>query len=110
MSYPFTNFTAASRKPNLIPFGYFSPGQSVTWIASNAAGVTFSQTPLVGTIDGINTIFTIGIPFTSIIAILRNGIVLDPAIAYSVTGSTVNFTNSSPYIPQIGDDLGAIIT
>lgn len=110
MSYPLYNFTAATRKPNLIPFGYFSPGDNVSFIASSAAGINFSQTRLVGTIDGVNNIFTIGIPFTSVIAILRNGIVLDPLVSYALAGITVTFTDSSPYIPQVGDDLGAIIT
>ena len=38
--YQFVNFTAAARKPNLIPFGYFNVGDSTSWIAANSSGVT----------------------------------------------------------------------
>jgi hypothetical protein len=110
--FPFVNFTAGIRKPALIPYNYFSPGDSVNWIQSIPYPTSFLQTPLLGTINGVNRVFTIGGIFAVIIAVMRNGIVLDPAKAYTSTGvggATITFTDSSPYIPQVGDDIQAIV-
>lgn len=106
--FPFVNFTAGLRKPALIPFGYFSPSDSISWIQSIPSDIAYTQAPLSGTIDGSNRVFTIPGTFSAVIAIIRNGIVLDPAVAYVLVGSTVTFTNSIAYIPRPGDDLQAL--
>jgi hypothetical protein len=40
MGFPLVNFLAGLRKPALIPFNYFSPGDSISWIESIPGGVT----------------------------------------------------------------------
>lgn len=47
MGFPFQNFLAANRKANLIPFSYFSPGDSISWIASdNSAVIPYKTTTI----------------------------------------------------------------
>ena len=111
--YLFVNFTAASRKPNLIPFGYFNINDSTSWIAATPTSSSYAQAALSGTLDGTNRVFTITGSYASVVAILRNGIALDPTLAYTLSGSggsTVTFTNSPAYIPQPGDDIQALVS
>jgi hypothetical protein len=110
LPFPFVNFLAATRKPMLIPFNYFSPDDSISWIQSVPSSVDYVTTAMTGTINGINTVFTIPGIFSSVIAVVRNGVVLDPSRAYSVSGSTVTFSTNPAYIPQSGDDLMAIVS
>src|ERR1700722_13681918 len=39
MGFPFVNFTAGLRKTALIPFNYFSPSDSISWIEGVPFGV-----------------------------------------------------------------------
>lgn len=101
------SFTAALRKPLLIPSGYFSPNQDTGWIWSIP---TANGTPvtLTGTVDGVNTVFTSSITITNGIAIFRNGVLQQPGVMYSTSGSnTITFI--FPYIPQTGDQLQAFV-
>lgn len=108
MAFPqFYNFTAASRKNNLIPMGIFNPMDSVSWIF-NAQGNPPSPIGLLGTVDGTNAAFTLPSPYTVISAIMRNGVIQDPATMYSVSGITVTFQTN--FIPQTGDDIQGLLT
>lgn len=92
--------------------GKVALASDVSGILPNANGGTASgatQNALTGTLDGVNVSFTISGTVNSLIAIFRNGITLDPAVAYSVAGSTVTFTNTPLYVPQSGDDLKALV-
>jgi len=108
-AYPFINFQAGLRKPALIPYHYFSPGDNISWIQSIPTGISYAQSAVTGTINGVNRMFTIPGIFGGVIAVVRNGITLDPAVAYTLAGSTITFTNSPAYIPQTGDDLMVIL-
>jgi hypothetical protein len=48
LPFPFVNFLAANRKTNLIPFGYFSPGDSVSWIEGSVTIIPYSTTTITG--------------------------------------------------------------
>ena len=103
------NFEAASRKNSLIPFGLFSPGDNLGFIYSvPSTGSGGSPQPLVGTIDGSNRVFTTPVPVVNGAAIFRNGICQDPALSYSLVGNVVTFNVLN--IPQVGDDLMAIVS
>lgn len=78
-------------------------------VANADTSLTAAQTTLSGTANGVNITFTIGGTVHSLLGIIRNGMVQDPNTAYSVTGTTVTFTNNNPYIPQSGDDLEALV-
>lgn len=101
------NFTAGLRKLALIPFGYFSPGDSISWIvAVPASGTQLITAALSGTVDGANAIFTIPGTITQNCFVYKNGILQTIATMYTLSGQVVTFLY--PYIPQPGDVLEAI--
>lgn len=106
-----SNFTAATRKPFLIPFGFFSPGDNISWIYApgGAGGISVDLTPvnMTGTIDGVNAAFTVPLPIVNGVAIFRNGDLQSASLAYSIVGQVVTFNGSN--IPQIGDSLQCVL-
>lgn len=109
----FANFTAATRKALLIPFNFFSPNQETSWIAGlPASGVSLTPVNLTGTLDGVNAVFTVPGTITGGVAIYRNGVLLDPVAganqAYTISGNTVTFNAAN--VPQVGDDLQALVS
>jgi hypothetical protein len=107
VGFQLVNFTAAARKFQLIPSNYFSPDDSISWIWAPPLPVgTGLQLNLQGPINGVNTVFTSPAPVSNGILVFLNGLLLDPAISYTVAESTVTFT--SP--PQVGDDIMAIVS
>ena len=103
----FVNYTAALRKPLLVAFGMFNTADSLAFIYSIGSSAPFTPVPLIGTIDGSNAVFTTPTAVTGGCAVFRNGICQDPAISYTLSGSTITFNSQN--IPQVGDDLFAII-
>lgn len=99
LPFLFTNFTAAERKPGLIPFNYFGPNDSISWIQGMPAA---ALTALSGAIDGSNAVFTASGPPGEV---LKNGVVQELGVMYTVSGQTVTFID--PFIPQPGDYLQA---
>jgi len=106
----FVNFEASSRKPMLIPFGLFSPTDNLGFIYTipSAGGTGGSPQPMIGTIDGVNAVFTTPVTVINGAAIYSNGILQDPSLSYTLVGSTVTFNAAN--IPQPGDDLSGIIS
>ena len=102
------NFSAGLRKPALKQFGLFSPNDNLGFIAGIGVTVNFAPANLIGTVDGVNAVFTLPGTPTGTVAIFRNGQLLDPAIYYTLSGSTVTFNGL--YIPQPGDDLQALFS
>jgi len=103
------NFVAASRKSRLIPSGYFSPNDSTNWIwdiSSSGGGIPNPVTPT-GAIDGVNAVFVSPTAPTVGLAVFRNGILQDPALSYTLVGSTITFNAAN--IPQVGDDLMVLV-
>lgn len=100
----FVNFTAALRKPLLQASGYFSPNQETAWIWS-IPNPTINGSPvqLLGTLDGINAVFTTASPIVDGVSVFRNGALQNPGVMYQVNGNTITFL--FPYIPQPGDYL-----
>ena len=85
-----------------------TPGQCVfvDGTTGPCGGPTFAdaETPG-GTIDGINTTFTLAnIPLGSSMLLYLNGIYMTPGLDYTLAGSTITFTTSEP---QPGDTLTA---
>lgn len=101
----FKNFTASFRKPNLIPFSIFAPGQDLDWIAGASLAGQF--TTVSGVIDGQNGVFTLGTAPMSGISLMRNGVEQLEGTMFTVSNITITFTY--PYIPQPGDYLSAYI-
>jgi hypothetical protein len=100
----FVNFLAASRKAMLISSGYFSPNDIISFIWAPAISGQFAT--LQGTLDGANKVFVSPVQVgTGTILVFRNGILQDPALSYSVTGSTITFVQA----PLPGDDLIAVV-
>lgn len=102
------NYTAADRKPNLIYFGNFSPGDNLGFIASSEAVNGAQQVTLTGTVDGTNRVFTVPITIPNHAQIYRNGVLQDPALSYAISGTTVTFNVG--VVPQVGDDLQAVVS
>lgn len=103
------NFTAAGRKGLLEPFGLMSPNDNLGFIYSiPSSGTGGSPQALVGTINGVNAVFTTPIAVVNGVSVYRNGVLQDPTSSYSLTGNTVTFNASN--IPQTGDDLMAIVS
>jgi len=103
------NFTAAGRKARLIPSGYFSPNDNINFIwdiANSSGGFPNPVTPT-GTIDGVNAVFVSPTAPTVGLAVFRNGLLQDPAISYTLVGSTITFNAAN--IPQVGDDLMVLV-
>lgn len=110
MSTPFLfrNFTAAERKRNLIPFGYFSPNDSTAWIDSQDTGVILQMSGMTGTIDGVNAVFEVTVPYGNTCIVFKNGVEQTLNVMCTVSGQTVTFLD--PYIPQTGDILEAAVS
>lgn len=103
----FVNLLAASRKSRLIPFGLFNGADNLSFIYDipQSIGVG-SYTPMTGTVDGANRVFTSPITVTNGLLLYLNGILQDPAISYGISGNTVTFVNA----PQVGDDVTAVVS
>ena len=81
-------------------------GQSSSSSTSTSAP---STQQLMGTLDGVNNVFTVS-TVPSIIAIFRNGVYLDGQSTtpdYTISGATITFSAFS--IPQPNDKLWALI-
>jgi hypothetical protein len=66
------------------------------------------RTTITGTQDGVNTVFTLGAATAPrFVMIIKNGIVLEPSLDYTVSGLTVTFI--SPAQPQTNDRLQALV-
>ena len=108
----FVNFTAAERKPLLVPSGYFSPNDSVAfiWTISSTPGAVPVPYELNGTKNGINTVFTTPVIISNAVVIFKNGVYQNPVApitAYTVSGgNTITFVTP----PESGDDLGALVS
>ena len=108
---PYQNFTACSRKPNMIRFGMFPAGSDLSWIdCSGTITVTAAETPA-GTIDGVNDTFTLaGAPALDAggvaeLWLSKNGILLAPGVGFTISGGTITFL--AGYIPQAGNVIRA---
>lgn len=98
------NFTASSRKKSLIPFGLFSPGDNLEFLATTDPAQYITVT---GTIDGTNPTFTIPSTTGMVITLFKNGVLQHQGIQYTLAGSTITFLD--PYIPQTGDVVLAFV-
>jgi hypothetical protein len=89
----FNNFTASSRKANMRAFGFATADQDLSWIADSHA-TPGAELTLVGTQDGVNTVFTLaedqGLP----IVVIMNGLTLSTPYDYTQSGLTVTFVNA----------------
>lgn len=99
------NFCAASRKFNFIPFNYFSPGDSISWIYGSETGVFLQTVLLTGTVNGTNPTFTVPVQYSNTLIVFKNGVLQLLNVMYTVSGQTVTFL--PPFIPQPGDVLQA---
>ena len=113
MSFPppynvFVNFTASSRKSSLVPFGLFGPDDNLAFIYNVGSGTGGAPVALVGTINGVNAVFTTPTAVVSGVVVFRNGLVQDPALSYSLVANTITFNAAN--IPQTGDDLVCIVS
>jgi hypothetical protein len=100
------NFLAASRKAALISSGYFSPNDNVSFIWAPSTTGVGTSTPLTGTINGVNLVFTSPITVVQGIMVYLNGVYQDPTSSYALSGNTVIFATA----PQIGDDVNAVVS
>lgn len=98
----FKNFKAASRKPNLIPFGMFPRGANLAWLA-NYATLPPLETPD-GDLDGVNDTFTVNGQFFEAWVFL-NGQMLTQGVDYTFNGDTGTITFLAGSIPQPTDVL-----
>jgi hypothetical protein len=104
--FAFVNFVAACRKNMLIPSGYFSPNDYIGWIwAPPLPAGTGTIATLQGVVDGANRVFTSPVPILSGVLVYLNGLLQDPAFAYSTAGDTITFVTA----PQVGDDLMVVV-
>ena len=89
------SFTASERKPDLIPFGYFSPNDNLGFIADSVA----NGAPLVitGVQNGVNTHFTV----MGMQSLYFNGLRLKANFDYTYVG--INLT--MVIAPQADDTL-----
>ena len=102
MSSNTITFATASRPQtgDILTAFYRTPGGASTPIFAD------QETPI-GTINGVNTIFTIGAapsPLASLM-IFRNGVLKRQGVDYTVSSATVTFVSGQ--IPQTGDSLTA---
>jgi hypothetical protein len=105
----FVNFLSASRKGLLIPSGYFSPNQDISWIWNIPIPiVNGNPVSLLGTLDGINTVFTTPSAIVNGVTVFRNGVLQQPGVMFNVVGNS-NIVFIPPYIPQPGDYLLAVL-
>ncbi len=106
------NFLAISRKASLIASGFFSPNDNLGFIWTPATGGAGAGTPvtLVGTVDGVNLIFTSPAAVVNGIVVFRNGLYQQPTSSYSVAGSTVTFAGGANNTPEPGDLLMALVS
>lgn len=82
-------------------------GTASMFIAPTApAGLTVHA--VFGTIDGVNTVFTLdALPVAGLICLIfRNGVLQIQGTAYVIAGSQITFLPG--YVPQVGDLLQAI--
>ena len=101
MAFGFQNFMAASRKPNLKPFGLMAQSQDLTWIISYYA--VLQLVSLAGTQDGTNAVFTLSAAPGNGSIVFVNGIGLYEGVAYTRSGTGITF--SAGYAPQSTDVL-----
>ena len=97
------NFLAAGRKGSLIPFGYFSPNDNISFLAGPGASTTaiVTQSPA-ESLNGLRTTFT----FTAIPKyIIWNGQFLQPPSDFTVSG----FQVTMPIPPSAGDEFYALV-
>ena len=89
------NFEAASRKPNLIPFGMFSRGTDLSWIAANGGVSEFLS--VTGSIDGVNKTFYVTTPLPEC-WIFNGGLLMTEGVDYSrnETAGTITFGIAPP--------------
>lgn len=94
------NFTASLRKPAFIPFGTFSPGDNLSFIADiPTQGATFEYTTTPP--DGSRTTFRFAdLP----IYVIWNGVLQFQNVGYTITGGIGN------YVVTLIDYLGNVLT
>lgn len=102
----FQNFEAASRKPNMKPFGLMAEFQDLSWIASNYSD--FQLQTVSGIVNGSNRIFTIPAAPGNGIIVFVNGIGTFAGTAFTLAGTTITFLPG--WVPQPGDVVDAALT
>lgn len=95
----FRNFLAASRKPNMVPFGmYMVQASADTDVIENYGTLALgSGLGISGVQNGINMVFTMSAPPAQI---FLNGLYQKVGVDYSVGGNVVTFA-----IPPVSDDI-----
>ncbi len=106
MPTQFKNFTAASRKPNLVPFGMLPNGADLSWIAAYPL-LPPLETP-VGTQDSVNPTFTVSGQFVDI-WLFKNGMLLTQGVDYTFNGNTGTITFLAGAIPIVSDQIRAAV-
>lgn len=106
MSIGISNFTAITRKPNIIGFALLNTGADLSWILGTSGGSgTGAPTVAILTsqINGVTAVFTIGGSPTSanLTEVVYNGTVLTPTTDYSVSAAILTLT----FVPFVGDVL-----
>lgn len=102
----FKSFLAASRKPNLVPFGLMPNGSDLSWVAAYPL-IPPLETP-VGTQNGVNPTFTVSGQFVDI-WLFKNGLLLTQGVDYTFNGNTGTITFLTGSIPIVSDQVRAAV-